>query len=73
MFGRRGGLLCCVLRERICRAMIWASSPIPNSREERRLRRKCTPQKYSPGSIVLAPSLVNGNLVASVTGAWIHP
>src|SRR6476469_9874109 len=43
------------------RATFRASAPTPNSREDRRVRRKWTPQKYRPGTIVLAPSTHSGN------------
>jgi hypothetical protein len=49
-------------------ATMAASSPTPNRTEDLRLRRKWTPQKYRPGTTVLAPSLVRGKPMASKAG-----
>ena len=57
----------------IARATIEASSPTPNNRDDLRLRRKWTPQKYRPGTKVLAPSTAAGNPISSVTAASIQP
>ena len=42
-----------------------ASSPTPNRSDDPRVRRKWTPQKYSPGTTVLAPSSVIGKPMES--------
>ena len=50
------------------RATIAASSPTPNNSDERRLRRKWTPQKYRPGTAVASASSTIGNPRSSNTG-----
>jgi hypothetical protein len=58
-------------------ATVWAttvaSSPTPNSSDDPRVRRKWTPQKYSPGTTVLAPSSVIGKPMASNAGSRTQP
>jgi hypothetical protein len=49
-----------------------ASSPTPNSREDALVRRKWTPQKYSPGKIVLALSRAKGKPMGSKAGRCTH-
>src|SRR5215467_14621851 len=53
---------------RIVFASRAASAPTPNSREDRRVRRKWTPQKWSPGTEVLRLSSTLGNPRSSKTG-----
>jgi hypothetical protein len=58
-------------RAAACATML-ASSPTPSSREDALVRRKWTPQKYSPGTIVLAPSTVIGKPMGSKAGSCTH-
>src|SRR5438093_13783542 len=55
------------------RAIIAASSPTPNNSDERRLRRKWTPQKYRPGTAVASASSTMGNPRSSNTGNFTQP
>jgi hypothetical protein len=50
-----------------------ASSPTPNRSDDPRVRRKWTPQKYSPGTTVLAPSSVIGKPMESNAGNRTQP
>jgi hypothetical protein len=57
----------------ICWATIAASSPTPISSEDFRLRMKWTPTKYSPATMVLAPSRLSGNPhVSKASGQGSH-
>ena len=53
-------------------ATMAASSPTPSRSEDLRLRRKCTPQKCSPGATELEPSTWSGKPISSKALRWIH-